>query len=378
MKIGIVHDYQPNLGGTTEVIIRMARALKKRGHECKLVTHPKSWIRKFDEKNIDLIFAKRVKITFMGYTPFTLTKVARIISLFKRGKIDLTHAHYALPYGISSYLAKQAYAIPYVVTLHGTDVHKLASNSALKPVMKLCLENADAVTCVCEYLKKTVMRKLNMTKEIEVIPNFVNIKRFRKKTGCAILKKQFNIPRSYFIVTHISNYASIKNTLIIPDIAKNVIKKHPKTIFLMVGAPLGENGYDLDKLKNRVIEMKLSENFRFVGRRKDIDRILNISDISIMTSLNEGLPMVILESLAVGVPVVASKVGGIPEIIKNDENGYLVKRNGIDGFVEEILKFIKNSKLKNKLGKNGINLIHKKYSEDVVISKYLELYEKIK
>jgi glycosyltransferase involved in cell wall biosynthesis len=162
MKVAIIHDYQPNLGGTTEVVIRMARALKKRGHSCKLITHPESWIREGDKDNVELVYARMFKITFMEYIPHNSTKVAKIISLYKNRHVQLCHAHYALPYGLVGYLAKQICGIPYIVTLHGTDIHVLASMPSLKPVMRLCLENADAITSVCEHLKAAAVKKLDL------------------------------------------------------------------------------------------------------------------------------------------------------------------------------------------------------------------------
>jgi len=377
MKIGIVHDYKPNLGGTTEVVIRMSRELSKRGHSIKLIAHPESWIREIDKKHLDIIPAQRVKITFMEYIPFTLTKTAKIISLFKKGKIDLAHAHYALPYGLSAYLAKQGYGIPYVVTLHGTDVIKLASMPSLQPVMKICLENADVVTTVSNYLRKQVMRKLDICREINVIPNFLNTNKFRIKKGCKPLRIEFDIPKENFVITHVSNYATIKNTLIIPEIAKHVIKHNKNVTFLMVGEVLGERGFDLEKLKKKVEENGLSKYFRFVGRRKDVSRILNISDILLMTSFSEAFCLSILEALAVSVPVVVPRVGGIPEFVKNGYNGFLIRNQNIEKYAEKINLLLSNRNLRYRLGKNGRKTVEENYSSDRVIPMYENIYKSI-
>ena len=377
MKIGLVHDYQPNLGGTTEVVIRMSRELSRRGHEVKLITHPTSWIRKFDEKYLDIVPAERVRITFMEYIPYTFTRTAKIISLFKSGRIQLAHAHYALPFGVSAYLAKQAYGIPYIVTLHGTDVLKLAKIPSLKPVMKLCLENADAVTTVSEYLKKQVMRRLDISREIKVIPNFVNPERFRVKRGCGFLRRVFDIPRDNFVITHISNFAKIKNTLIIPDIARLVLKEHPNVTFLMVGEALCERGYDLEELKEKVKKEGLEKHFRFTGRRKDIARILNISDVFLMTSQNEAFGLSILEALAVSVPVVVPKVGGIPEFVRNNRNGFLVKKQNIEAYAERINRLLDDSNLRRRLGANAKKTVEERYTSDIVIPQYEGVYRSI-
>jgi len=373
MKIGVIHDYQPNLGGTTQIVIRMARALMKKGHKCTLIAHPRSWVRDFDKQNIDLVYAKKAKMTFVEYVPYTLTRVGKIVSLFKKGKIEICHAHYALPYSVSAYLAKQANGVPYIVTLHGTDVHNLAGMPSLKPVLKLCLENADAVTCVCQYLKKSILKKIDLDKEIQVIPNFVKTSVFRKKKGCRYLRKEFNIPQGYSVVTHISNFRRIKNTLIIPEIAKLVLEQNPNTIFLMVGGDQTEN--DLAELQKKVKYMGLKDNFRFAGRRKDVSKILNISNVSLMTSLNEGMPLVLLESLAVGVPVVTSRVGGIPELITHGANGYLIRKQNIEKYAHYIVKLLNSQELRQKLGDNGTELVRRAYSEDLVIDQYLSLYE---
>ncbi|NQT84994.1 glycosyltransferase [bacterium] len=377
MKIAMIHDYQPNLGGTPEVVIRMARALKKSEHSCKLITHPESWTMERDKENIDLVYARMFKITFMQYIPHNSTKVAKIVSLYKRGHIDLCHAHYALPYGLAGYLAKQTCGIPYIVTLHGTDIHTLASMPSLKPVMRLCLENADAVTSVCEYLKGRATKKLDLHNPIALISNFIDIRRFRERPAPPALRKEFDIPRGHLIVTHVSNYASIKNTLIIPEIAQLVLQRHPNTVFLMVGEHLAETGYDLENLKKKVSEFGLDGHFRFVGRRRDTPRILNLSEMSLLTSLNEGSPLAALESLAAGVPVVSSRVGGIPEFLKHGVNGFLVEKQRIEKYAHCISTLIEHPDLRRKLAKNGVELIHRVYREDIVIPQYLKLYESV-
>jgi N-acetyl-alpha-D-glucosaminyl L-malate synthase BshA len=377
MKIAVIHDYQPNLGGTTEVVIRMARALTRRGHLCRLITHPESWVSERDKESIELIYAPKFRITFMEYIPHDPVKVGKIVSLYEKGSIDLCHAHYALPYGLTAYLAKQTCGIPYVLTLHGTDVHRLASVRSLKPVMRLCLENADAVTAVCRYLKGRAKAKLGLRNRITVIPNFVDTARFRKLPRSRALRRKFRIPAGSSVVTHISNYAAIKNTLIIPDIARLVVPRHPKTVFLMVGERLGQTGYDLERLKKKVSDFRLDRYFRFVGRRADIPRVLSISEATLLTSLNEGAPLAALESLAMGVPVVSSKVGGIPELIKHRVNGFLVESQNVEKYAEFILQLVQDHELRSKLGRKAEKTIHQKYSEDAVISRYLELYESV-
>lgn len=377
MKIGIIHDYQPDLGGTTEVVIRMARALKRRGHSSNLITHPESWIRERDKENIELVSAPKFKITFMQYIPHNSIKVAKIVSLYRRHHIELCHAHYALPYGLVAYLAKQTCGIPYIITLHGTDIHRLASMPSLKPVMKLCLDNADSVTSVCEYLKSRATRKLDLEIPITVIPNFVDTRRFHERPAPGDLRKEFDIPIGHPVVTHVSNYASIKNTLIIPEIAPLVLERHPRTIFLMVGQELGETGYDLEKLREKVSQLGLDSHFRFVGRRRDVPWILNLSEISLLTSFNEGSPLAVLESLATGVPVVSSRVGGVPELVRHGVNGFLVEGQRIEKYAQYISTIIEQPNLRHKMARNGVDLIHGAYREDLVIAQYLGLYESV-
>lgn len=377
LRIALIHDYQPNLGGTTEVVIRMARALKKRGHLCKLITHPESWVLERDKNKIELVYAPRFRITFMEYISHHSAKVGKIVSLYNRREIDLCHAHYALPYGLTAYLAKQTCRIPYVMTLHGTDVHRLASIRSLRPVMRLCLENADAVTSVCEYLRARAKKKLRIRRPIRVIPNFVDTKRFHRSRPSRSLLKEFDIPTTNHVVTHISNFATIKNTLIIPEIAREVLRTHPDTTFLMVGERLGETGYDLGELKKKVTRRGLDGHFRFAGRRNDIPRILSTSDVTLLTSLNEGAPLAALESLAAGVPLVSSRVGGIPEIVEHGVHGFLVRSQDIEKYADYISTLLERPELRERLGEQGAELVRQKYSEESVTSRYLELYESV-
>lgn len=377
LKIALIHDYQPNLGGTTEVVIRLARALKRRGHSCKLVTHPESWVAKPDRESLELVRARMFKITFMQYVPHNSVKVAKIAALHRKHHIQLCHAHFALPYGLVAYLAKQISGVPYIITLHGSDVHTLASIALLKPVMRLCLENADAVTSVCEYLGVNAMRKLGIRKNIIVIPNFVDLRRYHERPASGALRRELGVPRGHPVVTHVSNFASVKNVLAIPDIARHVLPRHPRTIFLMVGEPLGKERFDLEKLKKKVSDLGLDGNFRFVGRRKDVPAILNLSEMTLLTSFNEGAPLALLESLAEAVPVVSSRVGGIPEIIRHGVNGYLVEKQRVEKYAEYICRLIEQPNLRRKLGRHGAALVREKYSEEVVISQYIHLYEAV-
>ena len=377
LKIALIHDYQPNLGGTTEVVIRLARALKRLGHSCKLVTHPESWVAEPDRENLELVRARMFKITFMQYVPHNSIKVAKIAALHRKHHIQLCHAHFALPYGLVAYLAKQISGVPYIITLHGSDVHTLASIALLKPVMRLCLENADAVTSVCEYLGVNAMRKLGIRKDIIVIPNFVNLRRYHKRPASGVLRREIGIPRGHPVVTHVSNFASVKNVLIIPDIAQLVLRRHPRAVFLMVGEPLGTEKFDLDKLKKKVAQFGLDGSFRFVGRRKDVPAILNLSDASVFPSFNEGAPLAMLESLAESVPTVASRVGGIPEIIRHGVNGYLVEKQRVEKYAQYICRLIEQPNLRRKMGRHGAALVREKYSEEVVVSQYVHLYEAV-
>ncbi|MDP2898312.1 MAG: glycosyltransferase, partial [bacterium] len=226
-------------------------------------------------------------------------------------------------------------------------------------------------------LKARAKAKLGLRNRIMVIPNFVDTDRFRKLPRSRALRREFRIPAGAAVVAHISNFAAIKNTLLIPEIARLVVRSHPKAVFLMVGERLGETGYDLEKLKKTVSGFGLDRHFRFIGRRTDIARILSISEATIMTSLNEGAPLAVLESLATGVPVVSSKVGGIPEFIKHGVNGFLVEGQNVEKYAEFILRLIQDHELRSKLARKAVETIHRKYSEEIVISRYLDLYRSV-
>lgn len=374
MKIGMLCFYHPHLGGSGIVSRRLAKALAEKGHEIRIIAYPDSLEYKnvitnpSMHPNIHLHAAKKLEIPVFKPVPYTITRAGRIVSLCKKYDLDIIHVNYAIPHAVSAFLAKQVINVPTFITLHGTDAHTYGLLKSIKPILRLCLEKSDHISAVSKYLAEFAQRELEINKSIDVIYNFIDTNIFKKKDSS--VREEFNISKDAKVVTHASNFRPIKDTPTLVKSANLVLKKFPKTIFLMVG-----KGPELDPIKDLAKQFNIYDSFRFIGERKKMSKIYNSSDIFVLSSLNEGFGLVIAEAMACQVPVVATSVGGVPEVVEDGVDGYLVPPQDPNEMAEKIIKLLKDDDLREKFGRNARRNVQTKFDKDKIVNQYIKTYE---
>jgi len=345
MKIGIVCF--PTYGGSGIIATELAHLLAQR-HELHLISYDKPV--RLGEK-IDFTFHKVELLSYplfervpCCYSPALASKLSEVIKSYS---LDLVHAHYAVPNAMSAYLAKKICndSVKVVTTLHGTDSYLVGVHPSYKEVTQFTMQNSDALTAVSQYLKERTMMDFTLTKEIEVIPNFVNPQRFKR------LEKA----REKKVVCHSSNFRSIKR---IPDIMKafRIISQEIECELLLIG-----DGPERSEAEKMAKEFDMLDNVRFLGNVNSVEEFIGKADLFLLPSEDESFGLAALEAMSCEVPVVATNVGGLKELVSHGVDGYLTR--------------VGDSSLQRKFGRNARRKVLEKYTPGQILARYEDLYE---
>ena len=369
MKIAIV--CYPTFGGSGVVATELGIALSKIGHTIHFITYHQPV--RLETLNTDNIHFHEVEIPdypLFKYQPYELALSSRLVDVVKAHAIDVLHVHYAIPHAYAGYMAKKMLAdegfhIPIVTTLHGTDITLVGSHPFYRPAVTFSINHSDRVTAVSESLKKDTLRLFDIKTKIDVITNFIDIKKIEaKKTPC---KRNLLAPKSDKIITHISNFRPLKRIQDVIKIFEKISSKVPSKL-LMVG-----EGPEKQKAVDYVKEKGLTESVSFLGNSNEIDKILCYSDLFLLPSEKESFGLSALEAMANKVPVISSNAGGIPEVNKDNFSGYLSDVGDLDGMAKNALLLLQDdTKLKQfkEQAKEQASLFH----IDAIISQYEAVY----
>ena len=292
--------------------------------------------------------------------------------MVKLHSIDLLHVHYAIPHAYAAYMAQkmlkdEGVYVPIVTTLHGTDITLVGSHPFYKPAVTFSINKSDAVTSVSESLKQDTLRLFNIKKEIEVVPNFIDIEKYQSNfTDCQRSQMASDEER---IITHISNFREVKN---IPDVIKIFysIQKEMPSKLMMVG-----EGPEKEPAEILVDELGISDKVIFFGNSNEIDRILCFSDLFLLPSQTESFGLAALEAMASAVPVVSSNSGGLPEINKNGYSGFLSNVGNISEMTSNAIQILKNKDTLKQFKENA-KLQSLNFSLHHIVPMYEAVYKK--
>ncbi|WP_028981205.1 N-acetyl-alpha-D-glucosaminyl L-malate synthase BshA [Sporocytophaga myxococcoides] len=332
MKIGIV--CYPTFGGSGVVATELGIALAKEGHQIHFITYTQPLRLDFFNENL---FYHEVAISsypLFQYPPYELALASKMVDVVLHEKLDLLHVHYAIPHASAAYMAKQilktkGIVIPVVTTLHGTDITLVGKDASYEPVVTFSINESDGVTAVSADLKKDTYKHFEVTKDIEVIPNFIDLNRFKKQK-----KEHFKLaicPHGEQLLVHTSNFRAVKR---VDDVVR-VFDKLRKLIpvkLLLVG-----DGPERIKIENLCRELKTCSDIRFLGKLDAVEEVLSVADLFIMPSEKESFGLAALEAMACEVPVLSSDTGGIPELNINGKTGFMSKVGDIDDMVEKAM-----------------------------------------
>ena len=369
MNIGIV--CYPTYGGSGIVATELGKALADKGHQVHFISYNQPV--RFDIFSENM-FYHEVSISdypLFEYTPYELTLTSKLVDVAIHEKLDLLHVHYAIPHASSAFLAKKilldkGYNVPFVTTLHGTDITLVGRDESFKPVIEFVINHSDAVTAVSKSLKKDTLKYFNINKEINVIPNFIDFQHYQNYFDHRLHK--YLSPKNEFIITHVSNFRKVKR---VDDVVKifNIIRQNLSAKLLLVG-----DGPERAKIEKLCRKLSLNDSVKFMGKSKSIKKIMSISDLFLLPSEAESFGLVALEAMASSVPVVSSNVGGLPELNIYGYTGFLSPIGDIDQMAKQSLEIL-NGNLK-KFKSNALK--HSaKYDLVKILPKYEALYKKL-
>jgi len=297
------------------------------------------------------------------------------VHLIQYESLDILHVHYAIPHATSAYLAKQilnskAKDVPVITTLHGTDITLIGSDPTYKQVVDFSINQSDGVTAVSEYLKDETYRLFDINKEIKVIPNFIDLERF-KKSKKEHFKKAI-CPEGEKIVTHVSNFREVKRVTDVVIAFSKMLENGVKAKLLMVG-----DGPERPKAEKKCRELGTCEQVRFLGKQDQVEEVLSISDLFMIPSGSETFGLAALEAMSCSVPVISSNIGGLPEVNIHGETGYLCELADIDCMARHATKILSDEKLQDKMSKAARKRAEL-FEMDKIVSVYEDYYEEVK
>lgn len=374
MKIGIV--LYPTFGGSGIVATELGKALAEKGHEIHFISynHPV----KLDHflPNIRYHEVRPFHYPLFDYQPYELALTSKLVDVTRYEGLDILHVHYAIPHASAAYFAKQILKthginIPFITTLHGTDITLVGKQPSFEPVITFSINESDAVTVVSESLKRDTYRHFAVTNDIEVIPNFVEHAHYCSVPKPADLAKRAAIaPNGERIISHVSNFRKVKRIEDVVYVFDKILKQMPAKLVL---AGDGPERYHIEKL---CAELGICGNVEMVGNVQQASEIYCISDLFLLPSETESFGLAALEALASGVPVISSNSGGLPEVNEHGFSGYLSNVGDIDDMAKNALSILSTDQELTKFKKQAYE--HSlKFSLKEILPKYELIYERL-
>jgi N-acetyl-alpha-D-glucosaminyl L-malate synthase BshA len=369
MKIGIT--CYPTFGGSGVVATELGIALAKGGDEIHFISYAlPSRLNILHER----VHFHEVTVTpyplFDPYPPYTLALATKMAEVAVYEKLDVIHVHYAIPHAISAHLAKQILGgtLPFITTLHGTDITLVGKDSSYLPITKFGIEVSDGVTAVSEWLKKETTTNFFTDKAIDVIPNFVDPARFQQQRTayCQMFGNSTDK-----LLCHVSNFRPVKRVLDVLAVFERVQKKVPSRL-LMIG-----DGPDRSRAEQFVRQHNLREKVIFVGNVPNLEELVGASDLFLLPSEAESFGMAALEAMASEVPVIATQSGGLPEVVVHGETGYLLPVGDIEGMAGYAIEILSDPEKQKRMGTAGRALASEKFDEGKIVPMYRALYERV-
>ena len=369
MNIGIT--CYPTVGGSGAVAAELGKQLARRGHAVHFVSYRLPF--RLDEFNDNIRFHEIDVTTYslFEYPPHDLALAAKMAEVAREHHLDLFHVHYAIPHAITGFLAQEmlgAQAPRLITTLHGTDVTLVGQDRSFFEITRFGIERSQGVTAVSEFLKRMTVDEFEVANPIEAIPNFVDLSLYgprahRDRSAVAGPGDQ--------VLLHVSNFRPVKRVLDVVRIFERVNREVP-SVLLMAGE--GPERASAQALARR---LGVADRVRFMGRQDHIEDILTMADVFLLPSELESFGLSALEAMASGVPVVGSDAGGLPEVVKHAETGFLLPVGDVEGMAARTVEILKDEEHRRCLGQAGRRRAAALFSADRIVSQYEKYYEKV-
>jgi N-acetyl-alpha-D-glucosaminyl L-malate synthase BshA len=372
VNVGII--CYASVGGSGVVATELATALARRGHDVHILSSETPF-RLRDEVGLSFHKVDTPAYPLFREPQYLLSLATKIVQVSRSRDLDIVHAHYAVPHAAAAYLAKQIIAdsgrpTPGIVTtLHGTDITLVGRDPSYSETVAYCIDQADIVTAVSQSLKADTYRALRVRRPIEVIPNFLDCERYRRIPVPGLRKEL--APDGRPIVAHISNFRPVKRIDAVVEVFRRMRAVRPLRL-LLVG-----DGPDLGTAQMRIAEHGLQQDVEFRGELFDVSPILSATDLLLLPSAQESFGLAALEAMACEVPVVASAVGGLPEVIEHGRTGFLHPPDDLAGMAASGLAVLDDDELRTRITGEARRTVAQRFCTDVVVPRYEACYERL-
>ena len=369
MKIGIV--CYPTFGGSGVVATELGLELSRKGHEIHFITYRQPVRLELISENVHFHEVNVPDYPLFHYQPYELALSSKLVDMVKAHEIDILHVHYAIPHAYAAYMAKkmlheEGIKIPIVTTLHGTDITLVGSHPFYKTAVMFSINKSDAVTSVSQSLKEDTQRLFNTQKEIKVIPNFIDIDKY--KNNFKYCERDLLAFPNERLITHVSNFRPVKRISDVIDIFYRVQKEVPSKL-MMVG-----EGPERKKAEQLCKTYGIQDKVVFLGNSSEVDKILCHSDLFLLPSKTESFGLAALEAMASAVPVISSNSGGIPEVNIQGVSGFLSPVGNLDEMAHNAVKIIKDQAVLKKF-KKAAQEVSTKFDIHKIVPFYEAIYE---
>ena len=369
LRVGIV--CYPTFGGSGVVATELGKALAAQGHEVHFITYNQPVRLGSFHPGVYYHEVEVSKYPLFEYPPYELVLTSKMVEVVQTQNLNLLHVHYAIPHASAAVNAKRILAdagltVPVVTTLHGTDITLLGKDASFKPVITHAINASDVVTTVSQSLKDDTVRLFEVSRDVEVVHNFVCPSHFERPPDLEF-RSQLS-PKGTPILCHVSNFRPVKRVLDVIDTFARVRAEREVTL-LMVG-----DGPDRARAEARCRELELTQDVVFLGKVKNPIEPLLISDLLLLPSETESFGLVALEAMAAGVPVVSSNVGGLPEVNVHEETGFLRDVGDVEGMAQDALAILDDGALRGF--KQRAKARAAEFTIDRILPHYLDLYHR--
>ncbi|MEY4853000.1 MAG: N-acetyl-alpha-D-glucosaminyl L-malate synthase BshA [Bacteroidota bacterium] len=369
MKIGVV--CYPTYGGSGVIATELGKAMARAGHEIHFISYAQPARLDAFTENVYFHEVNSIKYPLFEHEPYVLALASKLVDVVQYEKLEILHIHYAIPHATAAFLAQsilreKGINIPFVTTLHGTDITIVGKDATFEPVVSFSINHSDGVTAVSESLKADTLMHFHVGKEIKVIPNFIDFTRFKYspkdhfKTAIA--------PNGEKIMVHTSNFRKVKRIDHVIEIFAKVRGEIPSKLLLVGDGPERRNAEMLCR------ELNVTEDVRFLGKQDAIEEILSVSDLFLMPSETESFGLAALEAMACRVPVVSSNTGGIPEVNVEGVTGFLRCYKDVQGMADAAISLLGNdellSRMKEQAYQHALN-----FDIQEIMPQYIEFYK---
>ena len=371
MNIGIT--VYPTYGGSGIVGSELGRDLAERGHNVHFISSVLPTRLTVLNERIHFHEVEMMSYALFEHQPYDLALATKMATVARAEKLDLLHVHYAIPHSISAILAresiKQKRYVPVITTLHGTDITLVGADRSYLPITRYGLQQSDGVTAVSKFLKQATIETFDFD-DVEVIPNFICEKHYTRLTDSPLRAEL--APNGERLLVHVSNFRAVKRPIDCVEILAKVRAAGVDAKLILVG-----DGPELSAVRYRAEQLGVVDMTVFVGKQENIADYLGVADVFLLPSELESFGLAALEAQACEVPVIATRIGGIPEVINEGESGFLSDVGDVGKMSVDTLRLLNDENLRRSFGERGRELAVQRYATSKIIPQYISFYEKI-